>query len=205
MNRGPFIFLGMFFILALSFSYTVYKPIAEFGHLAAVVDGEGRKPGVRPGLAQQGEIEYRKLGCVTCHTQQTRLTSGFDIERGWGERQSVARDYIDQKRALIGDRRIGQDLTNVGARRDDREWHLLHFYNPRTVSEKSNMPSYAYLYETRKIVGERSINALKLSEGFEVEPGFEVIPTQRAEALSLKTNYALDEAPSPEMYNFVSE
>jgi len=210
MNRGPFLFLGVFFILALSFSYTVYKPIYETGELAAVVDDEGRKPGVLPGLAQQGEIEYRKLGCVACHTQQTRLVSGSDIERNWGSRQSVARDYINQERVLIGDRRIGPDLSNVGLRLEDDEWHLLHFYNPRSVIKGSNMPGYAYLYETRNVVGERSDRALDLPEGFEVEAGYEVVPTRRAEALtaymlSLKTDYELDEAPSPEMFNFVSE
>ena len=210
MNRGPFIFLGVFFILALSFSYTVYKPVAEYGELAAVVDDQGRKPGLKTGLAQQGERIYRQLGCVACHTQQSRLASGSDIEREWGIRQSVARDYIDQKRVLIGDRRIGPDLTNVGARREDLAWHLLHFYNPRAVSKESNMPAYAYLFETRKIVGESSNRALDLPEGYEVEAGYEVVPTRRAEALaaymlSLQSDYELDEAPSPEMFNFVSE
>jgi len=141
MNRGPFIFLGVFFILTLSFSYTVYKPVADYAGLGPIIDDSGRKPTPQPGLAAQGEIAYRQLGCVACHTQQVRLTSGMDIERGWGSRQSVARDYIDQERALVGDRRIGHDLTNVGERRSERDWHLLHFYNPRAVVPESNMPS----------------------------------------------------------------
>ena len=56
------------------------------------------------------------------------MCGGFcDQARGWGERQSVARDYIFQIRPQLGSSRIGPDLTNLGARKppydaDDLFW-----------------------------------------------------------------------------------
>jgi len=44
-------------------------------------------------------------------------------------------------------------------------WHHLHLYNPRSVlaGSSSNMPSFKFLYETRRISGERAADALKLT------------------------------------------
>ena len=64
---------------------------------------------------------YRDLGCVACHTQQVRRPSfGNDQAQGWGERQSVARDYIHQSYPQLGAARIGQDLTNLAGRKPRR-------------------------------------------------------------------------------------
>ncbi len=67
------------------------------------------------------------------------------------------------------------------------------------------MPRYAFLYETRAIEGTASINALQFEadSAFAPAAGYEVVPTQRAEALveyllSLKLNYSLPEAPISE-------
>ncbi len=202
MNRGPFLFLGLFLILASSWTFLLKQSNEEFGKLTALVDEEqgGLLPRGVKGPAAHGKELYQELGCIACHTQQVRVAAGSDIERGWGERQSVARDYIDQGRVLIGNMRIGPDLTNVGQRRSDEDWHLLHFYNPQITSEGSNMPSYPFLFETREIVGEPSANALSLPEEYAVEAGYEVVPLREAESLaaymtSLKVDYDLDEAP----------
>ncbi len=202
MNRGPFIFLGMFAILAVSWTVVLYKPTQQTGRLAAVYDEAqgGVLPRGTNGAAEQGKALYQELGCIACHTQQVRVASGFDLERGWGSRQSVARDYIDQTPALVGNTRLGPDLTNVGLRRPDADWHLAHFYNPQIASKGSNMPAFPYLFETREIVGEPSARALKLPGTFAPKDGFEVVPTRKAEALaaymtSLKVDYDLAEAP----------
>jgi cytochrome c oxidase cbb3-type subunit 2 len=71
-------------------------------------------------LAIQGRAVYISLGCVSCHTQQVRPAGqGSDIARGYGTRPSVARDYSQQAQVLLGDRRIGPDLANYGARAKD--------------------------------------------------------------------------------------
>ena len=63
------------------------------------------------------------------------------------------------------------------------------------------MPPYAFLYEKRLIAqnGEPSAKALKLPSAFAPDEGYEIVPTQRAEALvaymqSLKLDYSLPEA-----------
>ena len=61
------------------------------------------------GLAKQGAEEYASLGCVTCHTQQVRrVETGFDVERGWGKRPSVPRDYVLQDHVLLGNSALDQ-------------------------------------------------------------------------------------------------
>ena len=202
MNRGPFIFLGLFIILSLSWTMVINEPIQETGRLSPIFDEDqgGRLPRGTKGAAAEGKIVYQELGCIACHTQQVRVSSGSDVARGWGERQSVARDYIDQQPAMVGSIRLGPDLANVGLRRPDTEWHLLHFYNPQITSKGSNMPGFPFLYETREIEGEPSRRALNLPAEFAVDAGFEVVPTRKAEALaaymkSLKMDYDLEEAP----------
>ncbi len=202
MNRGPFIFLGVFILLSLTWALVINKSMQETGRLTPIYDADqgGVIPRETKGAAAQGKLVYQELGCIACHTQQVRVATGSDIARGWGDRQSVARDYIDEQPALIGTKRLGPDLTNVGKRRPDAEWHLLHFYNPQIASKGTNMPALPFLFEKREIVGEASIRALKLPQGFAVEEGFEVLPTRKAEALaaymkSLKTDYDLEEAP----------
>ena len=56
-------------------------------------------------------------------------------------------DYRDEKPPLLGTMRTGPDLRNVGVRLPSEDWHYLHLYNPRIVSEHSIMPSYRFLFE----------------------------------------------------------
>jgi len=73
------------------------------------------------------------------------------------------------------------------------------------------MPPFAFLFETREIVGEPSANAIThlLPEKYQPAPGHEIVPTKRAESLvayllSLKDTYAYPETnnvyvePAPE-------
>lgn len=203
MNRGPFIFLGVLIVISLSWALTLVKPIEEAGNLSPIGTGDDRIPSLPTGLAQQGMKVYQELGCIACHSQQVRGLVGADLERGWGQRQSMPLDYIDQSPVFTGSYRIGPDLSNVGQRRDDAAWHYLHFYDPQITSPGTNMPSYGFLFETRPIVGQRSVRALDLPEGFRPPEGYEVVPTSRADALvaymlDLNLDYEIPEAPSPE-------
>jgi cytochrome c oxidase cbb3-type subunit 2 len=54
-----------------------------------------------------------------------------------------------QRPPLIGNRRQGPDLAEVGGRRSPL-WLMAHFYNPPEVSGASIMPSYAYLFGDRR-------------------------------------------------------
>jgi cytochrome c oxidase cbb3-type subunit 2 len=206
MNRAPLIFLGVFFALAFSWTGIVLVNQIGYGSLVPHFDeNEGKAyPEQTPGLAARGKLVYQDLGCMYCHTQQVRRPGfGADIERGWGERQSVARDYIRERRVLLGTMRTGPDLRNIGARQagqGGREWHYQHLYDPTITSPGSTMAPFAFLFETRKVVGEPSGKAIQhiLPAAYQPPPGYEIVPSERAEALveyllSLKDTYAYPE------------
>ncbi len=156
------------------------------------VDVAASYPPAWAGASSDGESVYASSGCIYCHTQMVRPTyAGADMWRkGWGgnEEDGLARetrpqDYSGDSYAMLGYMRIGQDLANVGTRHTDRAWYHLKLYNARTQAVDSNMPSYKNLYRKRLIDGQHSDNALKLEGRFAVEEGYEVIPTEKAEAL----------------------
>jgi cytochrome c oxidase cbb3-type subunit 2 len=195
-------FLGLFAALLISWAGIVLGSNAQLGSLAPYFDdNEGASfPPWMPGEAARGQLVYRDLGCAACHTQQVRRPGfGSDQERGWGDRQSVARDYIYQPFPQLGLRRIGPDLTNIGGRKPtapdaDDLLHMLY-------AGSGGMPPYRFLFETRPIgVGAQpSSEALKLVGALEPKAGWEVVPTPRARALaaylvSLKTVYDYPES-----------
>jgi len=125
---------------------------------------------------------------------------GADIERGWGKRHSVAQDYVYDHPVMLGSQRVGPDLANVGARLPDANWQLLHLYAPRTVVPDSVMPSYKFLFQQRKINGQRSPDALPLTGDYAPPDGYEVVPSAEVKALvayllSLHAGAPLYEAP----------
>src|SRR5205809_6295432 len=99
MNRGPLIFLGVFFALATSWFGLVLMPQLEIGGqqpdktdlLAKLESRENWKlrlrglpvkdegfgsiyPSTPAGMAKQGAEIYRANGCATCHTRQVLQT-----------------------------------------------------------------------------------------------------------------------------------
>ncbi len=201
MNRAPLIFLGIFFAVAFSWTGIVLTNHLGYAKLQPVYDeNEGKAfPQRIPGDAQRGAEVYRDLGCVYCHSQQVRQPGyGTDIERGWGERGSVARDYIHEKRVYLGTMRTGPDLRNVGARfagEGGRNWHIQHFYNPAEISKWTDpkdgtvygsiMPPFRFLFETRAVVGEPSVRSVQhlLPQKDQPAAGHEIVLTQRGEDL----------------------
>lgn len=203
MNHGPLLFLGIFLAMASSWTGMVLMPWLQIGRQQAtfVESKNAFYPSAPEGLANQGAEVYRANGCAACHTMQIRGTH-TDLQR-WGPRVTVAADYLYADPAMIGSLRIGPDLTNIGLRKPDASFHLLHLYNPMATmapGEKSVMPPYAYLFEKRKAGEKPSPDALKLPDAFAVEKGFEVVPTDEARALvaylmSRRADTALYEAP----------
>ena len=62
-------------------------------------------------------------------------------------------------------------------------WHHVHLYAPRSINPDSNMPGYRFLYEKRRIAGERSAEALQLSGSDAPPEGWEVVPTYDAKCV----------------------
>jgi len=218
MSRSTPLVVGIFASLAVSVFAMVLVPQAQIGGLQAQVDRdeEGKMIDVYPALSgEYGARIYAREGCITCHTQQVRDTqNGQDQDRGWGARRTVARDFIYTAQPFLGTSRLGPDLANVGAKawrnepetdtrkpvRRDAAWHYLHLYKPTAVIDESNMPPYRYLFEKRKISGQRSSDALP-SNHVPVEDGYEVVPTVDARELvgyllSLDRTHPLKEVKS---------
>jgi cytochrome c oxidase cbb3-type subunit II len=194
MKNAPLFIIGLFVALALSFGGIVLGTHAQLGQLSPYFDdAEGQAfPQRTAGLAARGQMVYADLGCAACHTQQVRRPDfGSDQARGWGERQSVARDYIHQARPQLGASRLGPDLTNYGGRKPNAPTEadllkLLYEGGPRH-------PSYRFLFEASEGGGESARAGLKLSNGRQV------VPTERgrtlvAYLLSLNTGYDYPEA-----------
>ncbi len=126
-----------------------------------------------------------------------------DIRRGWGFRRTVGRDYLLDQPVMLGTQRIGPDLSNIGNRRPDVHWHLLHLFQPRKLVKDSTMPSYSYLFERRAVrAGAGDPRALR-HEGELVtdDQGRQIIPTAAASDLaaylmSLRLDSQIFEAPS---------
>ncbi len=105
---------------------------------------------LEPDWEAPGRQLYIAQGCIYCHSQQVRpAAAGSDIDRGWGERRSVPRDYLLHDPPLLGTMRTGPDLANIAARQPDRSWHHIHLYDARLVSPGSIMPPFRFLYERR--------------------------------------------------------
>ncbi len=107
--------------------------------------------------AERGRQVYLAEGCIHCHSQYVR--PGSLDEENWGPVRKVE-DVLKGEPVLIGNRRQGPDLTNVGARRSEA-WLKIHFINPQLFSPGSPMPSYAQLFDSGK--GEDLVRYLKQS------------------------------------------
>ena len=150
-------------------------------------------PKAMPGIAQLGAKDYLALGCVTCHTQQVRSEkAGFDVERGWGKRPSVPRDYVLQDEVLLGHNRVGPDLANIGLREYSSEWLHKHLFMPQSVVEGSICQPSPFLYEQAEEPTDETIETSIDGESIFIKPSI------RADRLvayleALKQDYELPE------------
>ena len=146
-------------------------------------------------------------GCVACHTQQVR---NVDMDNMWGSRPSVAADYAASTRTdfwrntatLMGTERTGPDLTDVGNRQPSLAWNLLHLYQPRAVVEKSIMPAYPWLFETKEELTEEDVEVI-VPEAYRKGVDGKIVASKEALQLvaylqSLKQTPLPDGTPDPE-------
>jgi cytochrome c oxidase cbb3-type subunit II len=209
-NPGPLLFLGTFFMMAVSWLGFVLVPQLQIGRQPDTeLPSNGQfYPSMRPGEARQGEQIYRANGCYYCHTEQVRPKGyGSDFERNWGGRpgvvQSVAADYLYDRPAMLGSQRVGPDLANYGLRETNEMSILLHLYNPQITMQGSVMPPYGYLFTKRKLnPGDRRSEQALPATGTIIASSEEVVPTDEAHALaaylmSLRSDGILFETPAP--------
>ena len=125
---------------------------------------------------------------------------GPDIARGWGNRRTVADDFLYDQPVMPGSQRIGPDLANVGLRLADPNWQLRHLYMPRIEAKGSTMPNYPFLFEKRRIGSVPDPDALVLPAPEAPPTGYEIVPKPEARALvayllSLRADVSLFSAP----------
>ena len=131
MRNLPLLFCGIFFALAFSYVGLIVSGNSQLGDLQRTTEtlvpsdddpdvlvnspGDPLYPRKLSGLAEQGKQVYIEMGCVYCHSQQSRRQEfGADVDRGWARRPTVPRDYILQERVLVGTMRTGPDLVHLG-------------------------------------------------------------------------------------------
>ena len=95
---------------------------------------------------ERGRQVYISEGCIHCHSQYVRPNSPDVLM--WGPVESI-QEFRSENPPLIGNRRQGPDLSEVGARRSTL-WLKAHFYNPAEVSGSSIMPSYSFLFHDER-------------------------------------------------------
>lgn len=94
---------------------------------------------------RQGRDVYIAEGCWHCHSQFIRPVSNEDLR--WGKISTPVEYHNElQLPQLFGTRRVGPDLIRqAGVHTND--WHVAHFYNPRSVSPTSVMPPFAWFFD----------------------------------------------------------
>jgi cytochrome c oxidase cbb3-type subunit 2 len=203
MNNLAKFTIGIFATLGVSWLAFVVGARSQYGDLeptAQSLEEDGSIPTdselfprALSGVAQQGAEEYASLGCVACHTQQVRrVETGFDVDRGWGKRPSVPRDYVLQEHVLLGNSRIGPDLANLGLREYSDEWLHQHLFEPQSLVPSSLCPPSPFLYS--EIEGGADSDILVTSE----DSDRFIRPSIRANRLvaylqALKQDYELPE------------
>lgn len=113
--------------------------------LASVPDhapepGDPTAPAAGPAVAR-GRRVYIAEGCIHCHSQYVRPTTRDQAL--WGPARP---EVLEETPPLLGVRRQGPDLADVGNRRSPT-WQRLHLIDPRSLVPGSRMPSYARLFE----------------------------------------------------------
>ena len=94
----------------------------------------------RAARVARGRLVYIQEGCIHCHSQYVR--PGTRDEAWWGPSRPLDRE---QRPPLVGARRQGPDLLEVGNRRNEL-WNEAHLRDPRALNPGSRMPSYDHLF-----------------------------------------------------------
>lgn len=91
---------------------------------------------------ERGRDVYIAEGCIHCHSQYVRPNTADVLM--WGPTETILGLRSEQP-PLIGNRRQGPDLSEVGGRRSPL-WLKAHFFNPSALNPQSFMPPYGYLF-----------------------------------------------------------
>ena len=133
-------------LLVLSLVVVTIGGIVEIAPLFWLQNTIEKVQGMRPytPLELAGRDIYVREGCYLCHSQMIRPFRD-EVER-YGHYSLAAESMFDHP-FQWGSKRIGPDLSRVGARYSN-DWHVEHLKDPRSLVPESVMPSYSFLAQT---------------------------------------------------------
>jgi len=146
LQRVPAAFVaaaGVVLLGVLFFRRPRWPAAAALGGVVALAGLPPSRSKPAASAADRGRAVYLAEGCIHCHSRYVRPESP-DVPL-WGPASDPAA-VLAEKPVLIGNRRHGPDLANVGARRS-ATWLKQHFLAPRDFAPDSPMPSYAHLFD----------------------------------------------------------
>jgi cbb3-type cytochrome c oxidase subunit II len=158
-EKFQFIFLvaGVgFFVFAFIVSGVVtVNAVSDLPYTSLVELSEDVSPYFIAEALNLGRNVYIGEACWHCHSQQVRPVANEDVR--WGPVSQAAWQQNElMLPQLMGTRRVGPDLTwQTGVHSND--WHVAHFYNPRSVSPVSIMPSYTWFFDSNKEPNKRGL------------------------------------------------
>jgi hypothetical protein len=169
--------------------------VISIGAFAVAVRQNARNqtelPNRRGSGASLGKEVYVSEGCIHCHSQYVRPASADEI--WWGPSKKTA-EVLNEAPPLIGNRRQGPDLMNIGNRRSPA-WIRLELMKVRALVPNSRMPSYAYLFAPGDRRGQALVAYLSSlgADTFEARsrtreswhPGFAIKPVSNGDAAML--------------------
>ena len=127
---------------------------------------------------------------------QARLEeAGFDVERGWGKRPSMPRDYVLQNHVMLGNTRIGPDLANFGILEHENNGSISICSNHNPWFPIQASPPSPFLYQ---IADEAKEGSIEIPDREENNQTRHVIPSLRANRIvaylqGLNQDYELPE------------
>ncbi|KAA6456481.1 hypothetical protein DYQ86_25450 [Acidobacteria bacterium AB60] len=131
---------------------------------------------------KRGREVYISEGCIHCHSQYVRPNSPDVLL--WGPVKPL-QEIRAQQPPLIGNRRQGPDLAEVGGRRSAL-WLKAHLVDPGQVSAGSIMPSYAFLFRDERgddlVAYLASLQSADLRQQRALQQAWEPAPTAQHDA-----------------------
>ena len=133
----------------------------EFGQLADDYPDEFRRYFGEANAAsfaralRLGKATYIAEACWHCHSQFVRPVSKEDLRFGPVSTPAEYQNLMNLPH-LFGTRRVGPDLIRENGKHSN-DWHVAHFWDPRSVAPYSVMPSYPWFFDAQRRPNERGL------------------------------------------------
>ncbi|NUQ61248.1 MAG: cytochrome-c oxidase, cbb3-type subunit I [Pirellulales bacterium] len=142
-----------------------------------------------------GRDVYLSEGCYNCHSQMVRPI--LAETKRYGEYSKPGESVFDHP-FQWGSRRIGPDLAREGGKQSAL-WHVLHFQDPRQVTQGSVMPAYPWLLERQidfNVIEPRMAAMQRLGVSYRDDEIRDAAESARRQASVVAANVVADQGPA---------